>query len=81
MQPARDPLRSFVFHAADRAVKTVLVDGEVVLQDGVPLHLDTAAAAEKVTEAQARMVHDTQKIDYRGRHGDEIAPLSLGFHD
>ena len=32
MQPARDPLRSFVFHAADRAVRTVLVNGEVVLQ-------------------------------------------------
>ncbi len=44
MQPARDPLRSFVFHAADRAVRTVLVDGEVVLKDGNPVHLDPAAA-------------------------------------
>ena len=33
MQPARDPLRSFVFHAADRAVRTVLVDGSVQYGD------------------------------------------------
>ncbi|UYN97302.1 MAG: amidohydrolase family protein [Enhydrobacter sp.] len=77
MQPARDPLRSFVFHAADRAVRTVLVDGEIVLRDGEPLHLDSKAAAERLAEAQARMIRDSARIDYRGRHGDEIAPLSL----
>ena len=37
MQPARDPLRSFVFHAADRAVRTVLVNGEVMLCGGTPV--------------------------------------------
>jgi cytosine/adenosine deaminase-related metal-dependent hydrolase len=79
MQPVRDPLRSFVFHAADRAVRTVLVDGEVVLREGVPVHLDTAGAAAKVTDAQARMLEDSRKLDYRGRHGDEIAPLSLAI--
>ena len=64
MQPARDPLRSFVFHAADRAVRTVLVGGEVVLQDGQPVHLDPKAAMETLAEAQARMIRDTPKIDY-----------------
>ena len=77
MQPARDPLRSFVFHAADRAVRTVLVDGEVVLRDGNPVHLDPAAAMERVAEAQARMLRDSVKHDYLGREGQVIAPLSL----
>jgi 5-methylthioadenosine/S-adenosylhomocysteine deaminase len=77
MQPPRDPLRSFIFHAADRAIRTVLVGGEIVLKDGVPLHLDTGAAAGQLAEAQARMIHDTGGLDYRGRHGDEITPLSL----
>lgn len=81
MQPARDPLRSFVFHAADRAVRTVLVDGEIVLQDGEPLHLDSKVAMDRVAEAQARMIRDAAKLDYRGRHGDEIAPLSLEIRD
>ncbi|ODT22821.1 MAG: hypothetical protein ABS35_14040 [Kaistia sp. SCN 65-12] len=77
MQPARDPLRSFVFHAADRAVRTVLVDGEVVLQQGAPVHLDPVAAMERVAEAQARMLRDSVKIDYANRPGDQISPLSL----
>jgi len=77
MQPARDPLRSFVFHAADRAVQTVLVDGEVVLKDGDPVHLDPKAAMERLAEAQARMLRDSVKLDYANRPGDEISPLSL----
>ena len=77
MQPVRDPLRSFVFHAADRAVRTVLVDGEVILADGQPVHLDPEAAAATLAEAQARMIRDVPKIDYAQRAGDAITPLSL----
>ena len=80
MQPARDPLRSFVFHAADRAVRTVLVDGEIVVTDGEPVHLDSKAAMEKLAEAQARMIRDSVKIDYAQRPGDQISPLSLEIH-
>lgn len=80
MQPARDPLRSFVFHAADRAVRTVLVDGEIVLEHGEPVHLDPKAAMEALAEAQARMIRDTVKIDYAQRPGDQISPLSLPIH-
>lgn len=80
MQPLRDPLRSFVFHAADRAVRTVLVDGEVVLKDSEPVHLDPKAAMEKLAEAQARMIKDAPKIDHAKRPGDEISPLSLEIH-
>jgi cytosine/adenosine deaminase-related metal-dependent hydrolase len=77
MQPVRDPLRSLVYHAADRAVRTVLVDGVVAYDNGKALGLDVALAAATLTEAQARMIRDSAKHDYRGRHGDEIAPLSL----
>jgi 5-methylthioadenosine/S-adenosylhomocysteine deaminase len=77
MQPARDPLRSLVYHAADRAVRTVLVDGVVAYDNGKALGLDVASAATTLAEAQARMLRDCAKHDYRGRHGDAIAPLSL----
>ena len=59
---------------------TVLVDGEVVLKDGNPVHLDPAAAMERVAEAQARMLRDSTKHDYLGRDGAIIAPLSLEVH-
>jgi len=77
MQPARDPLRSLVFHAADRAVRTVMVAGEIVFDQGQPLTLDPAGAAGRLAEAQARMMRDTTRHDYRGRPGEEIAPTSL----
>jgi len=77
MQPARDPLRSLVYHAADRAVRTVLVDGEVVCDGGKALGLDVASAAATLAESQARMIRDCTLHDYRKRHGDDIAPLSL----
>ena len=77
MQPARDPLRSFVFHAADRAVRTVLVDGEVVLEDGEPVHLDPKAAMEKLAEAQARMIRDAPEDRLCAAPGDaDLAPVA-----
>ena len=77
MVPARDPLRSFIFHAADRAVRTVLVGGTVVVRDGRPLGLDAAAARAALEESQQRMLRDSGRYDYRGRDGDAISPLSL----
>ena len=80
MQPARDPLRSLVFHAAERATRRVLVAGETVWADGRPTRLDVAEAAGILAESQARMLRDARLHDYRGRDGDEISPLSLALH-
>src|ERR1700704_6514698 len=48
MQPARDPLRSFIYHAADRAVRDVFVDGRQVVAEGKVVTLDQAAAGERL---------------------------------
>lgn len=77
MMPARDPLRSLVFHAADRAVRHVFVAGRQVLADGRPTLLDVGEAAGILAESQAKMLRDAGRYDYRGRSGDAIAPLSL----
>jgi len=77
MQPARDPLRSLVFHAADRAVRDVYVDGRQVVSEGRVLTLDQADAAGRLAEAQARMMAAVPQRDFRGRSADEITPLSL----
>jgi cytosine/adenosine deaminase-related metal-dependent hydrolase len=77
MQPARDPLRSFVFHAADRAVARVIVGGETVFANGKPTRLDTREAAGILAQEQAKMLRDATGRDYRSRDGDAIAPLSL----
>jgi 5-methylthioadenosine/S-adenosylhomocysteine deaminase len=77
MMPARDPLRSLIFHAADRAVKDVYVAGRQVVADGEVKTLDHRGAAERLSEAQKRMMALTPARDYRGRTTDEVAPLTL----
>jgi 5-methylthioadenosine/S-adenosylhomocysteine deaminase len=77
MQPARDPLRSLVYTAADRAVRDVFVDGIQVVKSGRVLTLDHADALARVTEAQARMEKEAPNRDGLGRSSIEISPLSL----
>jgi cytosine/adenosine deaminase-related metal-dependent hydrolase len=77
MMPARDPLRSLIFHAADRAVREVWVDGRRVVKDGRVLTLDRAGALERLAAAQARMEAAVPQRDPRGRSSADIAPLSL----
>jgi cytosine/adenosine deaminase-related metal-dependent hydrolase len=77
MQPARDPLRGFVYHAADRAVRDVFVDGRQIVADGRVTTLDPAAAGGRLRGAQERMEAMAPQRDYRHRSAAEITPLSL----
>jgi cytosine/adenosine deaminase-related metal-dependent hydrolase len=77
MQPARDPLRSLVYHAAERAVRDVYVEGRRVVADFKVLTLDQADAAGRLAEAQQRMLAAASSRDYKGRSADAIAPLCL----
>jgi 5-methylthioadenosine/S-adenosylhomocysteine deaminase len=81
MMPARDPLRSFVYHAADRAVRDVFVDGRQVVAEGKVLTLDQADAGHRLYRAQQRMLEAAARRDYRGRRAEEIVPLSLPLAD
>ena len=77
MRPARDPLRSLVFTAADRAVRTVFVHGEKVMDKGRVLTMDHEAALAEVAEGQQRMLRDAPSRDWAGRSAQQISPLSL----
>lgn len=77
MMPARDPLRSLVFHAADRAVRDVYVDGRRVVANGRVLTLDQAGALARLTEGQRRMEAAVPQRDGRHRESEAITPLSL----
>ena len=81
MKPARDPLRSFVYHAADRAVREVFVDGRQVVAEGKVLALDPVEAACRLDLAQRRMLDKAPRRDYRRRSAAEITPLSLTLKD
>ena len=77
MIPARDPLRSFVYHAADRAVHDVFVDGRQVVAAGKVITLNQMDAADRLYRAQQRMLQAAPRRDYRGRNAEEVVPLSL----
>jgi cytosine/adenosine deaminase-related metal-dependent hydrolase len=81
MRPVRDPLRSLIFHAADRAVRDVFVGGEQVVADHRVLTLDQDGAADRLTRAQHLMLEAAERRDYRGRSAEEISPLSLPVAD
>jgi cytosine/adenosine deaminase-related metal-dependent hydrolase len=77
MMPVRDPLRSLVYTAAERAVRDVYVDGVKVVADRKVLTLDRRDAAGRLQQAQERMIAAVPGHDYAQRTADAIAPLSL----
>lgn len=81
MRPARDPLKSLIYHGAERAVSTVFVDGELAVENGRVCHLDMADAAGRLEEAQQRMLKDVPSRDFLGRTAEEITPLSLSIKE
>ena len=77
MMPLREPLRSLLYVAADRAVGDVYVDGQCVVVNGRTVHIDYPKAAEALEEAQKRSMRDVPKLDWAGRTADQLAPLVL----
>jgi 5-methylthioadenosine/S-adenosylhomocysteine deaminase len=75
MRPVRDPVRSLIYAAADRAVKTVIVDGRIVVQDGVVLTMDHHKAAADLEAAQRRAEPKVAGLDWAGRDHTTISPL------
>lgn len=77
MRPVRDPLRSLIFTAADRAIKAVYVDGAKVMENGRVLTLDHLTALAAAAEGQRRMLRDAPANDWAGREASDIFPMSL----
>ena len=77
MRPMRDPLRSLIFGAADRAVRDVYVDGKLALAEGKPLTLDIEDALVRLQSSQDRAEAAIPDRDPAGRTGQDISPLAL----
>ena len=77
MMPLREPLRSLIFVAADRAVRDVYVDGEKVVADGKALNIDLQAVSEALEAAQKRSIEQVANRDWAGRSAEELAPMVL----
>ena len=78
MMPLREPIRSLIYVAADRAVRDVYVDGARVLADGRPVLIDYQAASETLQAAQQRSLQQVPDRDWAGRTADQLAPMVFG---
>jgi cytosine/adenosine deaminase-related metal-dependent hydrolase len=74
MRPARDPVRSLVYAAGDRAVKDVFVDGRKVVADGEVVTMDYRAAADALHEAQKRIIDRAPGQDWAHRPVEVSSP-------
>jgi 5-methylthioadenosine/S-adenosylhomocysteine deaminase len=81
MRPPRDPVRSLIYVAGDRAVSDVYVGGVQVVADGEPVFLDRRAASIELERAQQRMLANVKRLDWAGRTPGELAPLALPLKD
>lgn len=76
MRPTREPIRSLIIQAAERAVTDVFVGGTPVVQDGRCLTIDLDAEAAAAEAAQARALERVPSLDAHGRGIDAIAPMA-----
>jgi cytosine/adenosine deaminase-related metal-dependent hydrolase len=77
MRPVRDPLRSLIYSAAERAVRHVFVDGLQVVDNGRVTTLDLDGATERLEAAQRRAEPKVAGLDWANRSHAELSPLAL----
>jgi cytosine/adenosine deaminase-related metal-dependent hydrolase len=74
MHPMRDPLRTIIHQAAERAIDEVYVDGRRLVSRGQCETIDWGEAACRLTMEQERIAAPAKRID-------EIVPLTLRMEE
>lgn len=78
MSPLRDPIKNIVYNAQAEDVKTVIVNGKLVMRDGViPSAPDIKALARRLQAAGDRMWSNIPRGDWAEREADELSPQSF----
>ncbi len=75
MRPVREPLRSLVYSACERAICDVFVDGGHVVRQGRVASIDVEAAHASLAEAQARALAGATARDWAARSVEEMSPM------
>ncbi len=77
MQPMRDPIRSLLHHAADRAVRDVIIDGKKVVENGKVKTLNYLGTSNKIEQVRQRMEGKLPQYVDAGRGVEELSPLAF----
>jgi 5-methylthioadenosine/S-adenosylhomocysteine deaminase len=81
MRPLRDPLRSLIYSAGDRAVRDVFVDGMQVVRDGAVPSIDIEKAIARLQAGQDAALGSTASRDWAKRDIDAMSPRVYGVRD
>ena len=73
----RDPIRSLMESATSRDVRTVIVDGETLVDDGKYLRLNEEELLEKVQAKGEQIWDSVPKWHWTGKSIDEVVPPSF----
>lgn len=74
MRPVRDPLRSLVYSAGERAIRDVYVDGAQAVRDGKALAIDLEPALARLQRAQDESLAGAPGRDWARRPVEEMSP-------
>lgn len=77
MLPLRDPLRSLIYTAADRAVADVFIGGDHVVIDGDVAAIDLDEVTGILQQARDRAEAQAPMHHFAGATAQDVAPLSL----
>lgn len=75
--PCRDPVKNLVNAATRQDVRYVIVDGEMVVEDGVLLTVDEEELVRQVQRTTEAIWDRIPENHYLGQSSDEVSPQSF----
>ena len=79
--PLRDPIKVLVYTATSKNIAKVIVDGNIVAQNGAPVGVDLEKLQQDMQAAGERMWANVPQRDYLQRTAEEISPMSFPVKD
>ena len=77
MTPLRDPIKNIVYSATSEDLRTVIIDGEIVMREREIPGVDIAALTRDLQAAGERMWPRVPEGDWAGRTVDQLSPQSF----
>jgi 5-methylthioadenosine/S-adenosylhomocysteine deaminase len=77
MTPLRDPVKNIVYNAQSEDLRTVIIDGNIVMRDRDIPGLDLAQLTTDLQAAGERMWSRLPDGDWQGRTVDELSPQTF----
>ncbi len=77
MTPLRDPIKNLVYSATSEDLRTVIIDGEIVMKEREIPGVDIAALSRDLQAAGERMWPRVPEGDWASRTVDQLSPQSF----